>query len=202
MYVDDVTSTGACTTDTTECFIQSLSLNSNNKATIYFSENNATEDGSNIYGGLLNRCIPSQILLLNGVSYEHGVSYVNDISNIKPKAIASLPVQVCFCNHYGQPDCSYQLPSIYVKKGERFTVSLVAVDQVEHPVEANITSFLSSFQGAFIEGQRTQKVTKNCTSLTFNVLSPESYETLGLYAEGPCANSDPSVRYLNITFKT
>ena len=186
MYVDDVTSTGACTTDTTECFIQSLSLNSNNKAIIYFSENNATEDGSNIYGGLLNRCIPSQILLLNGVLYEHGVSYVNDISNIKPNSIASLLVQVCFCNHYGQPDCSYQLPSMLRKEKD-------SLCQVEHPVEANITSFLSSFQGAFIEGQRTQKVTKNCTSLTFNVLSPESYETLGLYAEGPCANSDPSV---------
>ena len=94
---------------------------------------------------------------------------VNDISDATPESISSLPVSVCFCNNQGQPDCHHQPPAIHVKNGETFTLSLVALDQADHPVEANITSLLSPSDGRFSEGQQTQTVRQNCTQLLFNL---------------------------------
>ena len=201
VYINDYSNSGACTTNNTDCFIQSLSLFglTGNVLNIYFSENTAIEDGSNIYGGLLNRCTQSQVAPTIDILYS-GVTYIESISNITQDSIASLPMHVCFCNDEGQPDCNYQPPTIEVKKGERFTVSLVAVDQVKHPVKATINSFLSSFEGGFDEGQQLQGVRRSCTDLAFNVVSPESHETLNLFPEGPCGNAELTVRYVNITF--
>ena len=114
--------------------------------------------------------------------------------------ISSLPIQVCFCKYDSKPDCSYQPPTIKVKKGEAFTVSLVAVDQVSHSVHANIISSLSSQDGGFSEGQQTQRMEKDCSNLTFNVFSPHAFETVNLFADGPCGSSTLSIQHLDIQF--
>ena len=72
--------------------------------------------------------------------------------------------------------------------------------QVNHSVNANIISSLSSHEGGLIEGQQTQSVETNCTNLSFNVFSPHDSETIYFFADGPCESSTPSVRYLNIQF--
>ena len=61
-----------------------------------------------------------------------GVAYLKSISNIDTDSIRSSPVRVCFCGPNNRQDCSYEPPTIKVKKGESFNVSLVAVDQVNH----------------------------------------------------------------------
>ena len=66
-------------------------------------------------------------------------------------------------------------------KGATVNVSLVAMDQVDHPVEANINSSLAYPGGGFSEGQQSQRVTSNCTDLLFNIFSPEDTETLILF---------------------
>ena len=78
-------------------------------------------------------------------------------------------------------------PPIKVKKGEAFSISFVAVDWVNN---AQIFSILSSSGGSFIV-----KVTKNCTDLTFNVLSTQDSEILNLYTDGPCGNNPISTRH-------
>ena len=130
--------------------------------------------------------------------YNSSVTHLQNVSNIKSDSMSSLPVRVCFCTNKGEPDCSYQPPPIKVKKGEAFTVSLVAVDQVGHSVAANIISSLSSSYGGFGGGQ-PQAVNSNCTSLTYNVFSPQD-EILKLYADGPCGSSLLSVRELKVNF--
>ena len=101
-----------------------------------------------------------------------------------------------------QTAATSQQLTIKVKKGLNFTVPLVAVDQVKHPIEANIISAqpLSSHDGGFSEGQQTQSVGKYCTNVTFNVLSPHNSETINLFADGPCGSSTLSTRYLHIQF--
>ena len=42
---------------------------------------------------------------------------------------------------------------------------LVAVDQVNHSVDANLTSSLSSQDGGFSEGQQIQSVGRNCSNV-------------------------------------
>ena len=79
-------------------------------------------------------------------------------------------------------------------------MSLVAVDQVNHPVTADISSSLAHPGGGFSDGQLLQKVTSKCTDLRYNIFSADDSETLTLFPEGPCGNAAPSIRSLNITF--
>ena len=212
IYVADDTNAGACSPDN-ECFTQTLALHQfgvgnvgiDASTNILFFGNTASEQGANIFGGLLDRCIPSQFAEVNGQletpSHYRGVSYLNDITNITAlDTISSLPIRVCFCKSESEPDCSYQPPTIKVKKGEAFTVPLVAVDQVNHSVDANIISSLSSQDGGFSEGQQTQSIGKNCSNVTFNVFSPHNSEKVNLFADGPCGSSTLSTRHLYIEF--
>ena len=210
IYVADNTNAGACLPDN-ECFIQSLPLyqdyvpGENELINVLFSGNTASEQGANIFGGLLDRCIPSPFAEVYRQeappSRYSGVSYLGNITNITALGtISSLPVRVCFCKSESEPDCSYQPPTTKVKKGEAFTMPLAAVDQVNHSVDANILSSLSSQDGGFSEGQQTQSVGKNCSNVTFNVFSPHNSETIQLFADGPCGSSTLSTRHLYIEF--
>ena len=51
----------------------------------------------------------------------------------------------------------------------------------------------------FNEGQQT-RVKRKCSNATFNVFSLHNSETISLYADGPCGNSKPSIRHLDINF--
>ena len=205
VYVADDTNSVACSSNT-DCFIQVLTdapdFDLQSHVNIIFNGNTATEEGSNLFGGLLDRCIPSAFAEIsrNSRADYNGITYLGNISNLTLNSIASLPVQVCFCTSDGQPNCSYQPPPMNVKKGKAFKVPLVAIDQVGNPVDATIISSLTFSEGGFGESQHTQKVGWNCTDLTFNVFSPHDSETIVLFADGPCRNSAPSIRHLDIQF--
>ena len=209
VYVADDTNSGTCSPDN-ECFIQRLALYNDydNKVdlrvgNIYFSCNTATAQGSTLFGGLLDRCIPSYFAEVYNKQRIHysGVHYLQSISNnIALDSISSQPVRVCFCNSEHEPDCSYRLPTITVKKGEAFNVSLVAVDQVNNTVNATISSSISSSDGGFGEGQQTQTVERYCTDLTYNVFSRHKLETINLFAYGPCGSAALSTSYVTIQF--
>ena len=139
------------------------------------------------------------------IPYYSAINYLSNISNLALQisaldTISSLPVRVCFCVNESSYNCSYQPPPFSVKKGEVFTVPLVAVDQVNHSVEANIISSLSSQEGGFGEGQQTQSVESTCTNITFNVFSPHDFETIHLYADGPCGSANVSLQHINVHF--
>ena len=214
IYVADDTNSGACSPDN-ECFIQTLTLHislpTQIEVNIFFSENIAIEQGSNLFGGLLDRCVPSSFAevyntgtwLYNNTGTRlnyTGVTYLGNISNIELHSISSQPVRICFCNSEHEPDCRYQPPTIRVQKGKEFNVLLVAVDQVNHTVNADISSVLSSPLGGFGEDQQTQSVGRYCTNLTFNVFSPQDSVTLKLYPNGPCRSATLSTSHVTIKF--
>ena len=148
-------------------------------------------------------CIPSKFAKLYDVERIHhnGVHYLKNISNnFVLDSISSQPVRVCFCNSEHEQDCSYQLQTITVKKGEAFSVSVVAVDQVNITLIANISSSVSSSDGGFGEGQQVQNVGRNCTNLTYNVYSPHNSETINLFPDGPCGRAAFSTRHITIQF--
>ena len=206
IYVADETNSDACSSNS-DCFFQTLSLLphkfSSNDLNIIFKNNSAIEQGSNLFGGLLDRCVQSPYAdtfyntQINGLTY---LRHIILLSNITEDSVASLPVSVCFCTIKGQPNCSYQPLPIKVRKGHTFSISVVAVDQVGHPVEANIITSLTSSYGGLGEGQHFQPVGTNCTNLKFNVFSPQDLENITLFADGPCGNSAPSTRHLEIQF--
>ena len=160
-----------------------------------------------IFGGLLDRCVPdprrAQVLLNDYGQIIDGFTYLKLISNINNTGyISSLPVRVCFCTLHEQPDCSYKPPTIHVKKGETFIVSLVAVDQVNHTLEnVTIYGYFNNTECSLGEGQSTQVTEVTCTNLTFSIYSPHVSEELILYPEGPCRNTKGSISRVVVNFK-
>ena len=134
-----------------------------------------------------------------------GIAYFKNVSTIADVSISSGPVRVCFCTNFSSSihDCTDQDRKLNkeVKKGEAFTVSLVAVDQVGQPVNATIQASLSLAESGLSEGQLSKNIFMNCSDFTFNVVSPHDSETLALYAsDGPCRNVELSRAIVEINF--
>ena len=216
LFISDETSTGICNstlyTDTpllsSECFIQEIDafeLPGRTKAQtrVLFMSNNSASSGSNIFGGLLDRCTVGTASSLNVNDIVVGSIQTNRLSVVFREiddldTIASDSVRVCFCLH-DQPNCSYNHPPISVRRGEPFRLSVVAVDQVNHTVEATIISRVSS-TADLGDGQRFQRTNTNCTVLERNVFSSADSEQLLMYTDGPCRNAVPSQASVDIIF--
>ena len=230
VYVADDTNSGTCMSTsyrihstTTECFLQTLVTiillrQETNLATfvvpnlinILFTGNLAYTSGSTVYGGLLDRCSMSPFIKRDNTTTRdedmfdtvHGVTYFKSISNITdsdPLTISSHPVKVCFCRDK-QPDCNYQPPLIQVKKGENFSVPLVAIDQVKNIISAIIYSSPRSNESGLGEGQLIQSASENCTDFIYSIFSPNDFEELHVYAEGPCKDAELSQGRIQIKF--
>ena len=226
IHVDDDTNSGTCASNTeTECFFQVLALYSEKSPylriqSMHFSQNNANVSGSTLYGGLLDRCAVSPFAEVHN-KYPHaskdggdGIAYFKNVSTptygiyymeivIEANlSISSNPVQVCLCFNADQnndSDCTYQY--YMVKKGQTFTLPVVAVDQVGQPVSATIQTSLHFTESGLAEGQLARKIPAECTNLTFNVVSPHESENLSLYAsDGPCKDAELSSATVEIHF--
>ena len=154
---------------------------------------------------MLDRCAVSpfaEVLYKNEKYLENGgngIKYFNDVSTITNISISSRPVKVCLCVS-GKPNCTYQ-EHIKVKKGETFTVSLVAVDQVGDTVSGTIQTALKFSASGVAEGQLSRDIAGECTDLNFNVVSLNESEELTLYeSSGPCKNADLSTMTVQIHF--
>ena len=226
IFVADSTESGACIGDNvtmvgevtqTECFIQTLNLHGFNTNLLYtltknfqlrdnskcltssqqiyrntfLTNNTAFQSGADIYGGLLDRCTVDVSAEFS--SSGNGFEYLNN--TVLFSSIASEAVRVQVCNTTKQ--------AISVRKGRKFTVSVMAVDQAGNPVNGTIRSSVitESGVGRFKEGQAEQKVGNRCTELEYNVFSQDHFTQVELYANGPCNNLGISRQILNISFQ-
>ena len=217
LYVDDSTYSGTCVSARRRyCFFQVLAMYyidvhigwDLKMQSIHFSQNYANKLGSTLYGGLLDRCAVSQFAEVcerfYGRNFEaDGISYFGRVSNTivtdNDTSISSLPIKICHCNKE-YINCTNQ-QHVEVEKGESFTLSIVAVDQIGQPVNATIQTSLNFTESGLAEGQLTREIPAKCTDLTFNVVSPHSSEQLMLYAsDGPCKDAELSIRTIEIHF--
>ena len=217
IYVSDDTYFEVCSSHAAECFIQIVTPQSrtdynliSNLTTVEFTQSNSTN--SLLFGGLLDRCfidrfaeiVIEQKRQVLSRSSEHidGVTFLKMVSNLNnTDTIISTPIRICFCTPSNQTNCSYTPPDFYVKKGEKFNVSLVAVDQVNHTMmNVTIHGYLKYAESSLDPGQTTQETKVGCTNLTFSIASPHSPEQLILYAEGPCRNASHSQKRVNVSF--
>ena len=224
VYVNDDTNSGTCyatpfsykTTIFSECFIQGISLYQEyfcdaNVLNIYFANNSATVAGDVLYGGLLDRCgvSPFAEIFINYTyptpSSVSAISYIVNITDLNKqdfnstKMISSDPVRVCFCRD-NQSDCSYHPQPESVRKGETFTVSLVAVDHINNTIANSTIHAYVSLKAKLGEGQSLQQTSENdsCTDLTYSILSTHNSEKLHLYADGPCSSVGISTANLTV----
>ena len=190
---------------------------------IFFVNNTATETGSDIYGGLLDRCSGSKQPVMNGLQLFQTFSNFNwapykehpanisihvrtfgIVTNVSEfyNHISSDPVRVCFCED-DVFNCSSTHPRVFKKKGESFTLSLIATDQVGKPLNATIISSLNAHSGEIGRlkaGQQYRQISDRCTKLELNVYSSGTKAALEIYADGPCRNQGISGQEVNITF--
>ena len=201
IYVNDY---GTCSdARNSTCFLQTPSFKSDD--TKSFIIINSSESKNAIYGGLLDRCIAKSDYrdvyngrhLTNGIEYLRIVTHDNSIDGL----IISNPVRLCYCRE-GKMDCSYQYPPIKTEKGRVFNVTITAVDQAKHPVNATVQIDYQYSSGIHLgDGQQTQQISNECTDLTLNVYSSyQNHVTLTLYAIGPCNSTKVSKRSLNVLF--
>ena len=224
-----------------ECFLQTLELYQNdvyssvfyyNYINTFFSNNTARQSGSDIYGGLLDRCTINQNAELvhyfpelrnsSGFDYVKATTQIEQIIDYYPiqcssfcpghfiesisrsdvkELISSDAVRVEFCLD-NVISSNYSHPNVSIKKGEMFTVSVVAVDQVGNPLNATIiNSFQSkSGNGRLKAGQVEQQVGDQCTELEFNVYSQDNSAQIHIHADGPCGDKGVSRKTLNVMF--
>ena len=216
IHVDDDTNSaaGCDTLSTIECFFQVRATYDQEEKylktqSMYFSQNYAKISGSTLYGGLLDRCAVSQlaevykkynIIRDSNDQIGDGVAYFKNVSIITANtSVSSQPVRVCLCVD-NIHNCTHQ-SRVQLRKGEMFTQSVVAVDQIGQPVSAIIQSSLHFTESGLAEGQLARKIPAECTNLTFNIVSPHSSEMLTLYAlDGPCRDAEPSRKMLDVHF--
>ena len=215
LYVKDTTSSTCRSlsyteySPSTECFFQTLYTGEVQDDyagheyawSLQFSDNSANFSGSVLFGGLLDRCSLSPFIKHSKREDQFdGLTYLGILSKIIYfHTISSLPVRLCICFN-GQPNCNQRQPTKYVKKGELFHISLVAVDQVNHTLSSTIYCTLSSSKAGLGEGQLSQETYEECTTLNFTVFSPHEAETLIMYAEGPCKDAGISRMTVPISF--
>ena len=120
LFIDDETNPEICNaitrqnrTFTTECFSKSIFFK--------FSDNRAGESGSNLFGGLLDRCqIHDESSLDSNRNCSLGlVSFLKSSNIIETdlNTISSYPVLLCFCRD-NIPDCNYQPETVHIDKKE------------------------------------------------------------------------------------
>ena len=128
------------------------------------------------------------------------LTYFKHVSTFMNLSTSSGPVQVCFCIN-SEYNCSLQSHTAWVKKGETFKVSLIAVDQVYNPVDASIHASLNFSGSGLAEDQLIRNIPGECSDLIFNIFSPYNSETLTLYAEdGSCKDAILSKRTVDVQF--
>ena len=164
-----------------------------------FSDNCAGESGSNLFGGLLDRCqIHDESSLDSNRNSSLGLVSFHRSSNIIETDLnttSSYPVLLSFCRD-NIPDCNYQPETVHIDKRNPFFIELIAYDQSLNVVNGSIYTSCNSSAGGLNEGQQIQNVNEACTKLTFTLFSPHNVQELTLSVEGPCNVSGTSKRHV------
>lgn len=146
-----------------------------------------------MFGGLLDRCI------INAFGARFKYSSLERLPFYTLNHTTSKAVKLCLCNAIGDVECESHPTTINVTKNEKFTLTVAAVDHVNHTVNATIFSYVTDNQASLGEEQKIQSVRHGCSDIVFSVVSPKETATLIAYAEGPC--KDLGISPLRVVIK-
>ena len=171
------------------CFIRSNVGWHAHYSTIIFSQNNSADiSGSFLHGGLLDRC-----------QLENIYSILNfDEIQKDAREISSEPYQLCFCVKERLSNCT-EPKSIEIYSGQKFQVSLIALDQTTTSVTTEITAI--SATSRLNSYQSSQTLEPECSKLSYNMYSTQDTDQLILYPDGPCRDTGVARAVVNVMFK-
>ena len=213
IHIDDVVSFINCTNDRRfidyseppPCFFDAGTNISN--VTLKFQDNIASLGGHSLYGGMLDRCVLISPRDQTPLEFFTSISLFNssgeNFRDQNTSAISSEPFRLCYCEN-GQPACSLQEPTIHARRGELFSVSVIALDQLNVSIVALVRSYLIS---GFNDTEKIlgndgllQKLENRCSDLQYRVWSPNDLEQLVIYADGPCKDIGNASHTFQIIF--
>ena len=169
-----------------------------------FSNNSATYGGNVLYGGAINQCTVD----LDKEKYnkdKKGLSVLSHISTIIPNNnlldFISDPKKICFCTNKVR-DCNYSIDQpIDVVRGEKIAVSVVSVDQFDHPVSSTIGAYIKESTHGNTRTLSFQDTDgAECSDIHFTLLGTADNITLFLFPNGSCAGSESAIKSINIHF--
>ena len=179
IFSDDPTS--VCSDSRTDCFFTENTDSDQRDVHLNFLKNSAPKGGTAIYGGNLEHC------LVNHTT--SGISFLQNKSNIISSEISSVPLKVCICENETIADCP-DSHEVNVKRGELFSISLIAIGQLNLSVYSGI---LASRDGpGSVQLSPEHPFSNNtCTNVGIRVFANEDVDQdiLQLYPEDrPCVN--------------
>ena len=161
-----------------------------------FFLNNSADEGSVLYGGLLDRCEADDGQL--------GIEYVKNVSLYEPTplAITSDPVRVCLCTDDNEIICAARGLNLTKIRGEAINLTVTGVDQAQNPKESIIRARSSNDNVELGIGETLTRVVSNCSRVSFHLFetSNTSVSTnFVIQPDEPCQQSPFSSVTVQIT---
>ena len=199
IYNEDIASAAQCSYDGSDselslpyCFIRLTYYFDQYYPTLIYSKNNSANiSGEILHGGLLDRCQFDQTNIFERLDFLFH-------SQKAYRAITSEPYQLCFCTKVRQFHCN-EIKSIEIYPGQKFHVSLIALDQTDTSVTTQITAI--SATSRLNSDQSLQTLEPECSKLWYNLYSTQETDKLILYPDGPCRDTGVARAVVNVMFK-
>ena len=161
-------------------------------STLTLSQNNSADiSGTFLHGGLLDRC---QLGIINDIILFNYIFRIRKDSH----EISSEPYQLCFCVKERWSNCT-DPKSIEIYPGQKFHLSLIALDQTKTSVTTKVTAV--SATSRLNSYQSLQKLKPGCSKLSYNLYSSNDTDQLILYPDGPCRDTGLARAVVNVMFK-
>ena len=194
IYNDDIASANQCSFNPSQhselslpyCFMRFINYRWFYTKLTFSQNNSAGISGSVLHGGLLDRCQNNNNLLLL-----HYLFLINS-------EISSDPYQLCFCVKKRWSNCT-ELKNIEIYPGQKFQISLIALDQTRTSVTTKITAV--SATSRLNSDQSSQTLEPECSKLWYNLYSTQDTDKLILYPDGPCRDTGVARAVVNVMFK-
>ena len=174
IYVDNANHQVFSTFMTITCFYQLAdTFNTSVISHILVENNTADYAGSALYGGWIDFCTTERHRYRWFTGPGFGSLFQVNGRELDYSVIASNPMRVCLCID-SRPECRITQYNISAYPGTKIQIPAVAVGQRFGTVLSTVRSdFLDSKSYPNIhDWQHTQKLDKNCTSLTYTIMSP------------------------------
>ena len=173
--------------------------------TLAFDNNTAKLVGDAVFGGSINFCYTLKPFSFNGTkgffNYLHIFKEIFDTTEQNgTSTITSDPLGVCFCDKQAVCNSSVANNIITLYSGQKFTVSLSTVGQLNEPSIGAIGSSLNSTNPSHeLISMNSTMAHKGCVNLTYRVLSNETNKSDNMIAVNFAITSTNVNAYYNTT---
>ena len=183
------------------CFLQFITERGSEIKTIINSYYNSAGKGGNfLHGGLLDRCRLGLYTYSESrkVAYDYLIDEgILSLDN-RTEQITSEPLQLSFC--YNNTLCHKCEKKVELQRGQELNVSLLALGQRSSITPTNITAVGKNIR--FKQNQTSQTLSRQCTSLYYNLYSSSESGKLELYPDGPCRDTGLAKAIIQVIFLT